>query len=191
MCPTGPLVSEASEIKYLGVYLDDTSSNAKHLRYRISQAVSAAKQLKPLMSHSSLPPSWKLQVYRAIVQAILLYSSESIQFTPSQLIHMDSIHYKQLRRIFKTKSSYYHRVLNPTDAQCSNQYLHDLAFSTLRVQPPSQLYSQQRLQLLDRILRHPHSLLSILVLFKVLTPIAVPLAPIAGVDPAFIGALLA
>ena len=96
--------------------MDDSCSNDKHLRYRISQAVSAAKKLKPLMSHSCLPPSWKLLVYRSIIQSILMSSMESVQLSPAQLIHLDSIYYKQVRRIFKVKSSFYHRVIEPTEA---------------------------------------------------------------------------
>ena len=156
--PQGSPIPLASEVKYLGAYLDNDCSHDKHLRYRISQAVSAAKKLKPLMSHSCLPPSWKLLVYRSIIQSILMYSMESVQLSPAQLIHLDSIYYKQVRRIFKVKSSFYHRVIEPTEADCSNQYLADLAFSSRRVQPPSQVYSHQRLQLFGHLLRHRDSL---------------------------------
>ena len=153
----GPTIKLVEEVKYLGAYLDDKNNQGKHLRYRISQAISAAKKLKPLMTHSSLPPSWKLTVYRSVVQAILLYSVESLQLTASQLTHLDSIHYKQLRRIFKIKSSFYHRVINPTEAKCSNLYLHQLAFRCKHVQPPSQVYSQNRLKFFGHLLRHPNS----------------------------------
>ena len=37
----------------------------------------ASKLLKLLLSHASLPPSWKLTVYRSIVQAILMYAMDS------------------------------------------------------------------------------------------------------------------
>ena len=49
-------VPEPDEIRYLGVYLDSLSSNNKNISYRISQAVSASKLLKPLLGHKSLPP---------------------------------------------------------------------------------------------------------------------------------------
>ena len=68
------------------------------------------------------------------------------------------MHYKCLRRIFKIKSSYYHRVINPSSLPCSNQYLAELAFSSRRVISPSQLYSQNRLNLLGHLYRHPDSL---------------------------------
>ena len=63
-------------MKYLGVYLSSLGPR-KNVRYRVSQAMPASKLLKPLLSHASLPPSWKLTVYRSIVQAILMYAMDS------------------------------------------------------------------------------------------------------------------
>ena len=104
--------------------------------------------------------SWKLTVYRSIVLTIMMYAMDSVLLTSPQTRKLDTVHYKSLRRIFKIKSSYYHRVLDPADAQCSNsnQYLASLAYSSRRVQSPSQLYSQQRLQLFGHIHRHPDSI---------------------------------
>ena len=116
----------------------------------------ASNKLAPLMKHGLLPPNWKLLVYRSVVQSILMYAMDSLLLTPAQFTKMDSVHYKCLRRIFKIKS--YHRVINPSSLPCSNQYLAELAFSSRRVIPPSQLYSQSRLNLLGHLYRHPDSL---------------------------------
>ena len=89
---------------------------------------------------------------------IMMYAMDSVLLTSPQIRELDTVHYKSLRRIFKIKSSYYHRVLDPTDAQCSNQYLASLAYASRRVQSPSHLYSQQRLQLFGHIHRHPESI---------------------------------
>ena len=117
----------SDEVKYLGVFLDSLSNNRKHVSYRISQAMSASELLRPLLAHRSLPPSWKLIVYRSIIQSILLYAMESSQLTPPQLTKLNHVHFKSLRRIFGIKSSFYHRVLNPTDEDCSNAYLASLS----------------------------------------------------------------
>ena len=145
-------------VKYLGVYLDPKSNNHQNISTRISRAMEASKKLSPLMKHGLLPPNWKLLVYRSVVQSILMYAMDSLLLTPAQLTKMDSIHYKCLRRIFKIKSSYYHRVINPSSSPCSNQYLAELAFSSRRVISPSQIYSQNRLNLLGHLYRHPDSL---------------------------------
>ena len=127
-------------VKYLGVYLDSKSNNHRNASTRISRAMGASKKLAPLMKHGLLPPNWKLLVYRSVVQFILMYAMDSLLFTPAQLTMMDSVHYKCLRRIFKIKSSYLHRVINPPSSfSCSNhQYLAELAFSSRRVISPSQ-----------------------------------------------------
>ena len=155
---TGDPVPLFLEVKYLGVFLDSTGTSHKNVSFRITQAIHSSKLLKPLLSHSSLPPSWKLTVYRSIVQSILMYAMDSAFLSPPQLTRLNAVHFKCLRRVFKIKSSYYHRVLSPSDAECSNEYLSGLAFSSKRVLSPSQIYSHDRLRLLGHILKHTDSI---------------------------------
>ena len=49
-------------------------------------------------------------------------------------------------------------LVETSSLPCSNQYLAELAFSSRRVISPSQLYSQNRLNLLGHSYRHPDSL---------------------------------
>ena len=114
------------------------------------------KLLRPVLSQSSLPPSWKLTVYRSIVLSILTYAMDSALLSPSQIQIVNTV--KSLRRVFKIKPSFYHRVLEPSSADCSNEYLAGLAYDIKRIPTPSQLYSQQRLQLLDHLYRHMYTL---------------------------------
>ena len=137
--PATLTVPLSDEVKYLGVFLDTSSNNKRNVSYRISQAVTASRLLKPLLGHKSLPPSWKLTVYRSVVQSILLYAMDSAQLTPAQLTKINHVHYKSLRRIFGIKSSFYHRVINPTSEDCSNQYLSGLAYNSRRVITPTLL----------------------------------------------------
>ena len=83
---------------------------------------------------------------------------ESAQLSSSQLTRINHVHFKSIQRIFGIKSSFYHRVLNPTTAGCSNEYLSGLAYDTLRVVCPSQIYSQNRLALLGHLFRHDDSI---------------------------------
>ena len=87
-----------------------------------------------------------------------MYATDSVLLVPPQVIRMNAVHHKVMRRIFGFKSSYYHRVLAPTDAPCSNEFLADTSFRAGRIFTPSQLYFQCRLQLLGHIMRHPESL---------------------------------
>ena len=143
----------SDEVKYLGVYLDAYSNNHRNVSYRVSQAMTASKLLRPLLAHRALPPSWKLTVYRSIIQSILLYAMESSQLTPPQITKLNHVHFKSLRHIFRIRSSFYHRVINPTNEDCSNSYL-----ASSRVITPSQVYCQNRLTLLGHLFRHPTSL---------------------------------
>ena len=96
----------SDEVKYLGVYLDPTNNNRKNTSRRVSQAVSASKLLKPLLSRSCLPPSWKLTVYRSIVLSILTYAMDSVLLTSPRYVKLDAIHNKSVRRSFKIKQAF-------------------------------------------------------------------------------------
>ena len=107
----------------------------------------AFRSLFPVLANPSLPSRRKLQVYAQIVLAILLYGSESQVFTPAQIMRFISLHYKVPRQIFQIKSSYYYRVLHPSQEDCSHEFLLSLAYRHAhRVLIPSQRISVQRLR---------------------------------------------
>ena len=154
--PVALPVPLSDKVKYLGVFLD--SHNKRNVSCRISQAVTASKLLKSLLGHKSLPPSWKLTIYRSVVQSILLYAMDSAQLTPTQLTKINHVHYNSLRHIFGIKSSFFYRIINPISEECSNQYLSGLSYNSRRVITPSQIYSQNRFILLRYLFRHRDSL---------------------------------
>ena len=123
--------------------------------YRYLQAMGAFRSLFPVFTNPSLPSRRKLQVYAQIVLAILFYGSESQVFTLAQITGFNSLHYMVLRQIFQVKSSHYHRVLHPSQEDCSNEYLLSLTYRHApRLLIPSQPISVQRLRFLGHILRH-------------------------------------
>ena len=63
--------------------------------HRLSQPLNL---LKPLLGHKSVPPSWKLAVYRSVVQPILMYAMESAQLSSSQLTRINHVHFKAIRK---------------------------------------------------------------------------------------------
>ena len=110
----------------------------------------------PVFTHPQIHPKRKLQIYAQIVMAILLHGSESQIYTPAQITKLNSLHYKVLRQILQIKSSYYHRVLDPSSADCSNHFLLQQAFAQVPgLLLPSQLMSKNRLKYVVDILRHP------------------------------------
>ena len=86
-----------------------------------------------------LSPNVFLRTYSSIVQSILLHGMESQTFSPAQVAKIDALHYKALRHIFQIKSPYYHRVLQPSDADCSNEYLQNLSYQILPTVIPNSL----------------------------------------------------
>lgn len=60
--------------------------------------------------------------------------------------------------IVQIKSPYYHRVLNPSDAPCSNEYFLPQSYPVLpSLVPPFIKMSERRINYLEHILRHPQS----------------------------------
>ena len=91
--------------------------------------------------------------------AIHFYGCESQVYTPAQITRFNALHYKVLRQIFQIKNSFYHRVLQPSDAECSNAFLLQLPYvHAPRLLINSQRISVQRLRYLGHILRHFDSL---------------------------------
>ena len=77
-----------------------------HVNYRCSQASSAFKTLDPFFRHPLVSPKFKRRVSSQIVQPIFLHGSETQIYSPGQISHIDSLHYKALRQIFHVKSPY-------------------------------------------------------------------------------------
>ena len=85
--PPHQSLSQTKLNKYLGAYLDPANNNRKDSSYRVSQAISASKLLKPLVSHSCLPPSWKLTVHRSLVLSILTYAMANVLLTSPRSVN--------------------------------------------------------------------------------------------------------
>ena len=150
----GPPVCVLSTAKYLGARVSSIASSSADCNYRYSQASGATSSLFPVFTNPAVPIKRRLDVYSQIVLAILLYGCESQVYTPAQIVKLNSLHYRVLRKMFGIKSSYYHRVLNPSQQKCSNDYLPSLAFRHApRLLIPSQRISFQRLRYLGHILR--------------------------------------
>ena len=116
-------VTPSDHASYSGSMLMPNASAEKDVFHRYSQALCAHKALTPFYRHSDISVRRKLLVHAQIVLAILLYGSESQTYTPTQLTKLNSIHFKVLRQIFGVKTSFYHRVLEPSEELCSNEYL--------------------------------------------------------------------
>ena len=140
------------------------SSAAKDVQHRYSQALRCFRALDPFYRNSSISVARKLLVHSQITLAILLYGSESQVYTRDQTARLNLLHYKTLRQIFNIRSSFYHRVLTPTEEQCSNEYLMKLAYEHVpNIRTPSQTIQSSRIAYLGHILRHEESIESMTI----------------------------
>ena len=139
-CPFRPTDPPINSAKYLGAYISANRSSDAGCDCRYSQASGAFRSLFPVFTNPAL------QIYSQTVMAILFYGCESKVYTPAQITRLNALHYKVLRQVFQVKSSFYHRVLQPSDAECSNAFLLQLAYvHAPRLLIPSQRISVQRL----------------------------------------------
>ena len=103
-----------------------------------------------------------MTVYQQIRSSILVYAMESLSLTPAHFRRLDSFFFKVVRSAMGKKSSFYHKVLNPTGAECSNSSLiSSLWNKDIKVLLPSQLIYQRQLQLLGHVLRNPEEITSL------------------------------
>ena len=152
-------VTPSDHASYLGSMLMPNASAEKDVFHRYSQALWAHKALAPFYRHSDISIRRKLLVHAQIVMSILLYGSESQIYTPTQLTKLNSIHFKVLRQIFSIKSSFYHRVLEPSEELCSNEFLMTLVKEHVpQLMVPSQKIISSRIAYLGHILRHEEEL---------------------------------
>lgn len=105
--------------------------------------------------HQCLPKSYFLWVNIPLLFASMPQSG--ITFSTNWLKAFTCLRCcRDLFRYNNLYSTYFHRVLNPTDAPCSSEYLLQFSYSTLpTLTPPSIKISDCHIKFLGHILRHP------------------------------------
>ena len=156
--PCGPPVPVSQVIKYLGVYLSQKARSQTDLSKRLAITYSSLKLLRPFFQSRDIPANWKFTIYGQVLSAIVLYAVQSETLTATQNSRLDALHFRVLRNITHTKTTFYHRVVNPNDTPASNQ---DVAKKALDLGYKGYTLSTEalnrKLALLGHIIRHPES----------------------------------
>ena len=143
--------------QYLGAMIQPNFSGTKDVQHRYSQAL--RRTLDPFFRNNSISVSRKLLVHSQITLAILLYGSESQVYSRDHIVRRNLLHYKTLRQIFHVKSSFFHKVLTPSEEKCSNAYLMRLAYEHSPLsRTPSQHIQSSSIAYLGHLLRHSDTL---------------------------------
>ncbi|CAE8706555.1 unnamed protein product [Polarella glacialis] len=156
--PVGPPVPVSQVVKYLGVYLSQKARSQTDLTKRLAITYSSLKLLRPFFQSRDIPANWKFTIYGQVLSAIVLYAVQSETLTATQNSRLDALHFRVLRNITHTKTTFYHRVVNPNDTPASNQ---DVAKKALDLGYKGYTLSTEalnrKLALLGHIIRHPES----------------------------------
>ena len=151
--------SKVSVAKYLGVYLDSSSSSAKEISYRLQQAGNAFRLLGSFFRHRGISVKWRLQVHRQVLISILTYALNSAALDEVSLRRLDSFHFKVLRSISGAKHTFFSKLVDQSSPVVTMQDLHSVHHSISKTCiPPSQIISAQRMSFFGHILRHPDSI---------------------------------
>ena len=118
--PVGPPVPVSQVVEYLGVYLSQKARSQTDLNKRLAITYSSLKLLRPFFQSRDIPANWEFTIYGQVLRAIVLYAVQSETLTVSQNIKLDALHFRVLRNITHTKTTFYHRVFNPNDTPASN-----------------------------------------------------------------------
>ena len=148
-------------VKYLGVLLTPNSNSGKEIGRRLTQAKTAHKLLRPFFTHKHLSLGWKLTVYQQIIGSILTYGLESLAIDVTHFNKLDAFHFKVIRQCLGVKSTFFSKVISPTDNDVSNKFYHKMLHARgFDIRTPSQKVQARSLKLLGHITRHPEELIS-------------------------------
>ncbi|CAE8641270.1 unnamed protein product [Polarella glacialis] len=157
--PHGPPVPVSAIVKYLGVYLSQKARAQTDITKRLAITYASLKVLRPFFESRDIPADWKFTIYGQVLRAIVLYAVQSETLTVAQNVKLDTLHYRVLRNITHTKTTFYHRVVNPNDTPASNMAISKKALDLgYKGHTLSTEALNRKLSLLGHIIRHPDSL---------------------------------
>ena len=135
--------------KYLGVYITPKASNSTDISQRIHRGRAGFDKLHKFWRHSNITKAWKIQVFNTVFIPMLTYATESAHLTPTDLAKLDSFQAQCLRKIDNKKSTYFTKVLDPSQTTHTNQ---DILSYTKQI-PISQTILALQLKFLGHVLR--------------------------------------
>ena len=94
LCDSPTPIEQVSDFKFLGSYLINTKSD---IQYRITLAWSAARKLGRIWHNPTIENTYKLNIFRATIESILLYAAETWVLTTTLEKKLDSA-YNRLYR---------------------------------------------------------------------------------------------
>ena len=112
MDETGSVVKRKESLVYLGSLIFVSGRTYSEVSRRIGLAFAVFKELDRVWKHASLCKTKKLDIYRAIVLANLLYGLQSAWLCEADLKRLDGFHCRSLLETLKSPPAFDSRVSN-------------------------------------------------------------------------------
>jgi hypothetical protein len=138
---SGHAISNASKMTYLGATLAADGRMGSELSRRIGMAKGDFRYLSRVWRHSALTRKHKLEVFRSLVEARLLYGLSTACFVKADLRRLDGFQAKCLRIVLRIPPSHLSRISNESVRQRASW------------KPASILLRERQVQLLGKVIR--------------------------------------
>ena len=136
-------VPTTTQIKYLGSMISWENSFAVALKHRAALAEAAYKKLR-LVWNSGLSYRRKLHIFQSVFISILVYGLDSFALNQKQILRVDAVYVRFLRRMVGIKAAYYSRVTN-----------HDVWRRAGYPRKPSDFLFKQQYKMIDTVFKAP------------------------------------
>ena len=117
----GNTVKVKQTARYLGVILRADGFTHTDVAARIGKARAGYKKLHSFWRHADIPRSWKLKVFSTVFTPMLTYGMESASLTAIDLQRLDGFQAECMRKIHSIKTTYYTKILDPSQPTLTNQ----------------------------------------------------------------------
>ena len=96
-------VDDVEEFLYLGALLDKEGGATKDIQQRLSKAEQTFYRLRRIWNSSEIRRKTKIQLFKTIVRAVLMYGCEAWKLTKTEAKKLDAFQYKCMKRILRIR----------------------------------------------------------------------------------------
>ena len=96
-------VDDVEEFLYLGALLDKEGGATKDILQRLSKARQTFYRLRRIWDRSEISRKTKVQLFKTIVRAVLMYGCEAWKLTKAEAKKLDAFQYKCMKRILRIR----------------------------------------------------------------------------------------
>ena len=110
----GKHIARVHKAKYLGGIISDKADPTEDITNRLGIASREFYKCKDIWDNQKLEVSWRLHIYEVKVASTLIYGTDALTLSESQLARLDYFNARCLRRIMAIPAAYISRVSNLT-----------------------------------------------------------------------------